>query len=62
VLYPFLVGDKLQVHTVLTFFAVLGGVGLFGPSGIVLGPMVLAVTVGLLDVWSNRLGPREHER
>jgi len=63
VLYPLLVGDKLQVHTVLTFFAVLGGVGLFGPAGIILGPMVLAVTVGLLEVWSKRMDsgkPVEH--
>ena len=55
VLYPLLVGDKLQVHTLLTFFAVLGGVSFFGPVGIILGPMVLAITVGLLDVWSNRM-------
>jgi predicted PurR-regulated permease PerM len=56
-LYPYLVGDELQVHTLLTFFAVLGGVSVFGPSGILLGPMVLAVTLGLLEVWSGRLGP-----
>ncbi len=55
ILYPFLVGDKLKVHTLLTFFAVLGGVGLFGASGIILGPMVLAITVGLLEVWSQRM-------
>jgi predicted PurR-regulated permease PerM len=58
ILYPFLVGDKLKVHTLLTFFAVLGGVGLFGPSGIILGPLTLAITVGLLDVWSRRMSER----
>jgi len=57
VLYPWLVGDKLKVHTLLTFFSVIGGVGLFGPSGIILGPMVLAVMAGLLDVWGQRLNP-----
>jgi len=56
-LYPWLVGDKLKVHTLLTFFSVIGGVGLFGPSGIILGPMVLAIMAGLLDVWGERLRP-----
>jgi predicted PurR-regulated permease PerM len=50
-LYPTLVGTKLQLHTVAVLFAVLGGIGLFGISGIVLGPLVLSATVALLRVW-----------
>lgn len=51
VLYPFLVGDKLRLHTVPTFFSILGGIGLFGAAGLILGPMALAITIGLLDIW-----------
>jgi predicted PurR-regulated permease PerM len=51
VLYPYLVGDRLRLHTIPTFFAILGGIGLFGPSGLILGPVSLAVTLGLLHVW-----------
>jgi predicted PurR-regulated permease PerM len=54
-LYPYLVGDKLRLHTVPTFFSVLGGIGLFGPSGLILGPMALAITIALIDVWWQRL-------
>ena len=54
VLYPFLVGGKLRMHTVPTFFAVLGGVTVFGVAGIILGPLVMAITIGLLDVWWRR--------
>jgi predicted PurR-regulated permease PerM len=54
VLYPFLVGDRLRLHTVPTFFAILGGIGLFGPSGLILGPVTLAITIGLLEVWWSR--------
>jgi predicted PurR-regulated permease PerM len=54
-LYPYLVGDKLRLHTVPTFFSVLGGIALFGPSGLILGPMALAVTIALIDVWWQRL-------
>jgi predicted PurR-regulated permease PerM len=55
VLYPYLVGDKLRLHTVPTFFSVLGGITLFGPSGLILGPMALAITIALIDVWWQRL-------
>jgi predicted PurR-regulated permease PerM len=54
VLYPYLVGDRLRLHTVPTFFAILGGVSLFGPAGLILGPVALAITIGLLQVWWTR--------
>jgi len=54
VLYPYLVGDRLRLHTVPTFFAILGGITLFGASGLILGPLVLAITIALLDVWWQR--------
>ena len=54
-LYPFLVGGKLRLHTVPTFFSVLGGISLFGPAGLILGPMALAVAIALLDVWFRRM-------
>jgi predicted PurR-regulated permease PerM len=53
-LYPYLVGDRLRLHTVPTFFAILGGITVFGPSGLILGPVALAITIGLLQVWWSR--------
>jgi predicted PurR-regulated permease PerM len=50
-LYPHLVGEKLRLHTLPTFFAIVGGVLVFGPAGLILGPVAVAVTLGLLDVW-----------
>jgi predicted PurR-regulated permease PerM len=50
-LYPFLVGHRLRLHTVPTLFAILGGVSQFGVAGLILCPLVLAVTIALLDVW-----------
>jgi predicted PurR-regulated permease PerM len=50
-LYPYLVGDKLRMHTVPTFFAILGGISLFGPAGLIMGPLALAITIALVDVW-----------
>lgn len=51
---PVLVGTTLRMHTLLIFFAVVGGMAAFGASGIVLGPVTLAVTVSLLDIWESR--------
>jgi predicted PurR-regulated permease PerM len=53
-LYPHLVGGRLRLHTIPTFFAILGGIQLFDPAGLILGPVALAVTIGLLDVWRAR--------
>jgi predicted PurR-regulated permease PerM len=51
VLYPLLVGDKLRLHTVPTFFSIFGGIAMFGPVGLILGPLVLSITISLLDIW-----------
>jgi predicted PurR-regulated permease PerM len=53
-LYPYLVGGKLRLHTVPTFFSVVGGIALFGPAGIIMGPMAVAIGIALLDVWFRR--------
>ncbi|HSE98622.1 MAG TPA: AI-2E family transporter [Blastocatellia bacterium] len=55
ILYPVLVGRRIRLHTLAVFFAVLGGLLLFGASGIILGPVVLSVTDALIDVWRRRL-------
>ena len=53
-LYPILVGNRLKLHTVLAFIAVVGGLILFGPAGLILGPVALTVTIVLLEIWTDR--------
>ncbi len=53
-LYPMLVGNRLRQHTVTAFLAIVGGVTLFGATGIVLGPVIVTVTFFLLEVWRRR--------
>jgi predicted PurR-regulated permease PerM len=50
-LRPKLVGGRTRLHELLIFFAVLGGLQVFGVLGIVLGPVVLAITMALVDVF-----------
>jgi predicted PurR-regulated permease PerM len=49
-LRPKLVGERTKLHELFIFFSVLGGLHVFGVLGLVLGPVVLAVTLALLDV------------
>ena len=49
-----LVGQRLRLHTLPVFVAIVGGILLFGASGLILGPVALAVTLALFDVWRRR--------
>ena len=53
-LYPVLVKDRLRAPSVSIFVALLGGLVLFGWSGLVLGPVILTVTSALLDICAKR--------
>jgi predicted PurR-regulated permease PerM len=50
-LRPKLIGGLGRLHPLLVFFSVLGGLLLFGVVGLVLGPMVLALLLSLLEVY-----------
>lgn len=53
-LYPHLVGSRLRLHPLLVFFAILGGLIVFGAAGVILGPVIVAITDALIDVWRRR--------
>lgn len=51
ILRPRLVGNRTRMHELLVFFSVLGGLQVFGVLGLVVGPVVVAITLALLDVF-----------
>jgi predicted PurR-regulated permease PerM len=53
-LYTRLAGGHMRLHPVPTLVAFVGGLVVFGASGIILGPGILAVTVAVLEVWHLR--------
>jgi len=53
-LYPILVGTQLKMHTVLAFVSLVGGLIVFGTSGLILGPVIFTVTKILLETWSRQ--------
>lgn len=52
-LRPRLVGQRAQMHELLIFFSVLGGLQVFGVLGILLGPVIVAIGLALLDAFRD---------
>ena len=49
-LSPRLVGRRARLHELLIFFSVLGGLQVFGVLGVVLGPVVVAITLAIIEM------------
>jgi len=52
VMRPRLVGQETGMHDLMVFFSTLGGIAMFGPMGFIVGPMVAALFLSLLDIYS----------
>jgi predicted PurR-regulated permease PerM len=50
---PRLVGQGAKLHDLLIFFSSLGGIVLFGVMGFIVGPVVAALFVAVLDIYSR---------
>ena len=44
---------RASLNGLLVFISVLGGIEVFGILGVILGPIVVATAVGILDVYSG---------
>ena len=53
ILRPVLLGGRASLNGLLVFISVLGGIAVFGVLGVILGPIVVATAVGILDVYSG---------
>jgi predicted PurR-regulated permease PerM len=49
-LRPYVIGQRAKLHTLLVFFAVLGGIEAFGVLGLFIGPIVLAITPVIFEM------------
>lgn len=54
-LRPILMRGAVKLHPLLIIFSALGGIGLFGPLGILYGPVLLVFFTSLMNVYNNRL-------
>lgn len=50
---PKLVGKRVQMHTLLVFLSIVGGLKLFGILGIIYGPLVVTAFLTLADIYES---------
>jgi predicted PurR-regulated permease PerM len=50
---PKLVGKRVQMHTLLVFLSIIGGLKLFGILGIIYGPLVVTAFLTLTDIYKS---------
>jgi len=55
VIYPYLVGNRMRLHTAIAFIAAIGGLIVFGPIGFVVGPLVIALMLALKNLLYARV-------
>jgi len=58
VLRPRLVGSGGHLPALVTFTALLGGVQVFGLKGLIIGPVLMALAVAVLRLYSNEARKR----
>jgi predicted PurR-regulated permease PerM len=51
VLQPKLVQSKTNIHPLLVLLSMLGGIEFYGFAGFIIGPLTLAVTMSLIDIY-----------
>lgn len=50
---PFLVGGPIKLHPLPIFFAIVGGVSVFGINGLIIGPLILVMFFAVLDMFRD---------
>jgi predicted PurR-regulated permease PerM len=55
VLRPRLVGQSARLHDLLIFFSTIGGLAMFGPIGVITGPVIMAFFVSITEIYTMEL-------
>jgi predicted PurR-regulated permease PerM len=53
VLKPIIIGGRTKMPVLVIFFSVLGGIKLFGLIGLIMGPLVVALFVSVIEIFRN---------
>lgn len=48
---PKVIGEKANIHPLLILIGIFGGMFVFGPLGVIIGPLLLSLTFVILDVY-----------
>ncbi len=51
---PYLIGKRVEIPLFVLFFALLGGVIVWGAKGVIIGPILVAIAPVLFDIYRDR--------
>jgi predicted PurR-regulated permease PerM len=52
-LRPVILGNRLKIHPLLIFFAIVGGLQLFGVNGLILGPLIVIIFFASVELYDQ---------
>ena len=55
VLAPYIISKDTEIPSLFILFAILGGVALIGPLGILIGPLILSFLYSLISIYKKEL-------
>lgn len=58
-LRPFFISARTNIHSLLLFFSVLGGIQAFGLIGLVAGPLVVTLFLTLIEIYIQGIKPHD---
>lgn len=63
IIRPVFLKDRIQLHPLIIFFAILGGIKVFGFNGLVLGPVVVILFLTVLDMFltEHKIGEQDQQ-
>ena len=53
ILRPIIIGGRVKLPTLMLFLSIMGGLSYFGFSGVVLGPVLLAVFISFIEIYKQ---------
>jgi predicted PurR-regulated permease PerM len=53
ILKPIIIGSRTKMPILVIFFSVLGGIKLFGLIGLIMGPLVIALFVSVIEIFRS---------
>lgn len=50
-LKPWMVGERVKMHTLMVFLSILGGLSVYGVLGIIYGPLIVTAFLSMADIY-----------
>ncbi len=59
---PYFIGGRTEIHNLFIFFSILGGLKFFGFLGVFLGPILVALSISVIEIYHLKLAEGSYAR